>query len=51
MYEQRIRVSKDKSNPSTRLLLTQPMMEGDEENLALVGAVGFVPNFIEEAKW
>jgi len=26
-------------------------MEGEEDNLAPVGAIGFVPNFVEEAKW
>lgn len=29
----------------------KPLMEGDEDNLAPVGAIGYVPNFMEEAKW
>lgn len=26
-------------------------MEGEEDNLAPVGALGYVPNFLEEARW
>lgn len=31
--------------------LLDPLMEGEEDNLAPVGAIGYVPNFMEEAKW
>ena len=26
-------------------------MEGEEENVAPIGPVGYVPNFMEESKW